>query len=339
MLEVRLQRAERTNEVTMGCKTSIASNIRERLECLKKKSPTAASVEGDRDWIEAAQLERQLVLIEPRDFLLDEAKSRISEVFDEKLSCAPRFQSALIKIERDIKDIQQDYDNLSPIHENSLRSLILRILEELHWAAERKYYSQFIRKSATRRIVTFGIIAFLCFILPYIILHLRLVFQGPDPNPIEKWSFLPLYTAVTAGWFGAMFSRLIYLHLKWDALSMSGLKTAQEYTSIFLRGCVGMTGAVILFFFLQSGIVTGTLLPKFAEISVQYGMYPSPPPNSDEHSQPSPSKPDANKVIHLIFPNINLALLVVWSFLAGFSERLVPNILQDAEGSLEKDRP
>jgi hypothetical protein len=35
-------------------------------------------------------------------------------------------------------------------------------------------------------------------------------------------------------------------------------------------------------------------------------------------------------------PGKDFALLIVWSFLAGFSERLVPNILNDAAGRMEE---
>jgi hypothetical protein len=49
---------------------------------------------------------------------------------------------------------------------------------------------------------------------------------------------------------------------------------------------------------------------------------------------PDPSTKDA--ILSLIFPNPQLALLVVWSFLAGFSERLVPSILQSTEVSLSE---
>jgi hypothetical protein len=329
MLEVRLERAKRTNNDTTKCmNTSIVNEICTVLDELKKRSPAAASLEGDRDWIEAARLERLLVLIEPKDCLLDEVKSRLAEALDEKLSYTDRFKAALNEIEPEIKKENQ----LSAGHENLLRHLLLKILEEIHWTAERKYYSQFIRKSATRRIVTFGVIAFLAFIMPYIKIHIDIL--QDDANTFKKWSFLPLYTAVTAGWFGAMFSRLLYLHLKWDALSTSGLKTAQEYTSILLRGCVGMTGAVIVFFFLHSGIVSSTLLPKFGEISLQDMRYLLP--NSDQRAQPNLPGADVSSQIHLIFPNINLALLVVWSFLAGFSERLVPSLLRDTERSLER---
>ena len=72
---------------------------------------------------------------------------------------------------------------------------------------------------------------------------------------VDSWSGLPLYACMTAGIFGALFSRLLYLQMNWDALSVGGLKDAREFTSILLRACVGMTGAVIVSFFLQSNVV------------------------------------------------------------------------------------
>ena len=149
-------------------------------------------------------------------------------------------------------------------------------LEGLHWAFQRKFYSRPIRKGATTRIVACGMLAFAGFVLPYVLLYVRL-WRG-RANPTGGWGWLPLYSALAAGLFGALFSRLLYLQQNWDALTIGGLKDARDFISIFLRGCVGMTGAVI----------------------------------------------------------VSLALLVVWSFLAGFSERLVPSILKDTETSLGK---
>ena len=52
--------------------------------------------------------------------------------------------------------------------------------------------------------------------------------------------------------------------------------------------------------------------------------------------QSGPTSADAatSLAMRLIFPNAQLALVVVWSFLAGFSERLVPSILKSTETTL-----
>jgi len=169
---------------------------------------------------------------------------------------------------------------------------------------------------------------------------------------VKDWSWLPLYSALTAGLFGALFSRLLYLQQRWDTLTIGGLRDAREFTSIFLRGCVGMTGAVIVSFFLMSKVVDGALFPNFPTIGFDTWNYQQPreKPQPDPKTPPqSPSsgatggKPDEDSkqqpdfiAFHLIFPSKDLALLIVWSFLAGFSERLIPTILQDTETTISK---
>jgi hypothetical protein len=108
--------------------------------------------------------------------------------------------------------------------------------------------------------------------------------------------------------------------MNWNILSFDELKDAREFSSILLRGIVGMSGAVIVYFFLQSGLLGGELVPKFKDIHLL---------------QRAPDAENTGTVaLRLVFPNPELALLVIWSFLAGFSERLVPSILQSTEATL-----
>jgi hypothetical protein len=275
-------------------------------------------------WTEAYRLERMLALAQPPSSLLMEIKRQTAEAIEENIPSASRLVTATEAALPSAVDTNTQPPTVRAGGEPVLRSLLLQILEELHWNAQRKFYARPIQKSATYRIVWLGVVAFGLFLLPYALIYFDIFFRGHKPA-MEKWSFLPLYTALTAGLFGASFSRLLYLQQNWNSFTLGAIMDARDFTSILLRGCVGMTGAVVVYFFLQSGAMNGALFPKFAEIGFDQMFYPVGAAAAD------PVKP-----ISLFFPNSALALLVVWCFLAGFSERLVPSILESTESSLGK---
>ena len=81
-----------------------------------------------------------------------------------------------------------------------------------------------------------------------------------------------------------------------------------------------MCGALIVYFFLRSGIAAGALFPDFKDLRIEYILV------------------DVEKInavpMSFVMPSSALALLTFWSFLAGFSERLVPGILSGTEQRL-----
>lgn len=146
---------------------------------------------------------------------------------------------------------------------------------------------------------------------------------------LQSWSWFPLYTVITMGAFGAFFSRLTYILQYWDRLPLREIQSAKGLMALFLRGSVGMCGAVVVFFFLKSGLVGGGLFPNFENIGVDVLNYPM----GDTPAAKAAAK--AGEVMQGIVPSKDLALLVLWSFVAGFSERLVPSILSKTETSFE----
>ncbi len=278
-----------------------------------------AGGQNDPAWNEAYRIERLIALIEPPEDLWPDLKQRVAEAAEEKLPASQRLAAAADAAYPLVFDTQNPM-TLRAGGEAILRSLLLDTLEEIHWAAQRKIYSRPIRRSATTRIVWSGMIAFVLFILPYIVLYASL--ELGKTNPLEAWSWLPLYTALTSGLFGALLSRLLYLQSNWDSLTIGGLRAAREFTSILLRGCVGMTGAVIVSVFPPVQRDRRRPVRSLRRL-VEYAHYPIA---------------KANEVVttslQLIYTSKSLALLVVCSFLAGFSERLVPSILQDTETSI-----
>ena len=282
-------------------------------------------VSRDNAWTEAYSLERMLSLVEPPGTLLPEIRRRLDKAESERVAAVPRLRSAFLSVEAQAIDRTKTPPEIRPTEVTSLRSFLLDIMEEIHWTNQRRYHSLPIQKKATSKIVIIGLISFCLFLLPYLIIYVGGAYiKGTEV--VERWTWLPLYTALTAGLFGAFFSRLMFMQSNGSLMCLEELNNAGQLTSILLRGSVGMCGALIVFFFLQSGIVQGNLFPNFQQLGLAERLVPTMDmPNGT-------TKVVANLLS--ILPSPALALLFVWCFLAGFSERLVPSILTSTEQSL-----
>lgn len=127
-----------------------------------------------------------------------------------------------------------------------------------------------------------------------------------------------LYTSALFGLLGALFSRLLTVMQPRKVLAIDELYNAATFRYILARGMIGILGALVVYFFLQSGLVEGNVFPKFKEL----GLEAISSPGGD------------NWPTRFFLPSRGLALLIVWSFIAGFSESLVPTILSNTERQL-----
>lgn len=121
-------------------------------------------------------------------------------------------------------------------------------------------------------------------------------------TPNSKGAYI--LTALSAGRMGAAFGMLLSLKGNLAQTALKDLKVIHKFGYIFSRIIVGMGAALILLYFLHANLIEGVFPPKFTEAT----------PMLDEK---------------------NLAILVVWMFLAGFSEKLVPNLLKRTEQRLK----
>lgn len=283
-------------------------------------------------WTEVYRLERLMALLLPIDTLIAEINIRLEEAAADSVPAVPRLRAAVSDAETRALDRAKTPPEVRAGEEPALRAILLEILEELHWTSQRKFYARPIVKGATRRIVCAGLLSFIAFVLPYLWIYVQVYVYSSVPGasvahdlarvPTDLLIGLPFYTALTAGLFGAYFSRLLYIQANSNIMSVGELKAARELTSIFLRGSVGMCGALVVFFFLRSGMVDGSLFPKFDDLTIKEGSVPL---------FTSDTKTDS---VRQILPSPSLALLAIWCFLAGFSERLVPSILSSTEQAL-----
>lgn len=185
------------------------------------------------------------------------------------------------------------------------------VLDDLHWHYGKRSLDRKIRTqlAGTVRRLAFYLIFFA--ILPFVPL--------PGGGSLGGWLFAAaadaprshlygLYTAATFGLLGALFSRLIYMQTNYAKLEYDDLVNIFQNRAISIRLLVGMIGAIIVFYAILGNFLSGDLFPRLADLKLEPLKAPDP----------------------------HFAKLVIWCFLGGFSERLVPDFLARTEASASK---
>jgi hypothetical protein len=298
-LEVRLQSID--TETLSEHQKQIYARIADEL-----RAPVhAAETDAAGDWDEIYKLERMIALLLSGAPLRQEIAHRLAEMTDQKV---PEAES----LRREYGDIAAPNRPGQPPSEDDgvQRNFLLRAMEMLQRAAKQKYLASPIRKEATKKILLGVFVAFLMLIVPYVLLSLN--YDDGEVGP--WWSHLMLYTAVVSGGLGAFFSRLIVLQRDWPTMALEEVCLHNEWPYALLRAGVGMCGALILYYFLVSGLIEGSMFPQMGKVAIN--LLVVEPPG-----------------VHMAFatPSRDFALLTVWCFLAGFSELLVTGLLAKTE--------
>jgi hypothetical protein len=119
-----------------------------------------------------------------------------------------------------------------------------------------------------------------------------------------------LIVALASGFFGATFSMLVQTQRRTAEGSLDDISSASDWRTLIVRASVGLGAAAILYFFFRSGLLQGSLWPNLSELGFD---------------------PLTNAGTERLVPNQHWCLLVIWCFLSGFSESLVPNLLTKTE--------
>ena len=302
-LEVRLQCME--DETLSDHQRRISSRVGEMLQALGRAKPT----DGGLEWDEVYQAERLSSALFNGAQLRQEIVGRLAELVEQKAPEAPRLRHEYEALTRGGRDGHVPDDGV-------LRAFLVRLIEAVQWTAKKRYLVKPICKEATKKALMGVLVAFLCLIVPYVAMGFDYKSESELVSPL--WSHFALYTAVFSGALGAFFSRLIALQRDWPHMGLDEASLHNDGSYVLLRAGVGMCGALILFYFFHSELISGSIFPQVSGVGLRL-LAVEPP-----------------AAIHMAFtaPTKDLALLTVWCFLGGFSEALVPGLLAKTEHQL-----
>lgn len=202
-----------------------------------------------------------------------------------------------------------------------IRSLMSRLVFDLQWVIESKRVVRFNENRMRRNIVATFLCAFLLFFSPSIS---RVLFS----LEFENLRFYYTFTAATAGILGAGFSQLTSIQSRMQAATVDQVRAISQLGYILARAVVGAGAGLIMFYLVQSGLLSGAFFPEFIHTPEELLQYKESINLLSENSYAVSQAVESTYAIGtLAQPAQGLSLLIVWCLLAGFSEKMIPGIL------------
>jgi hypothetical protein len=209
-----------------------------------------------------------------------------------------------------LKDEKKDQDP------EEIKATIQNLLHEVQWAYIVRWTQEEVRRQRAAGLVKWLIVLFLVDLGAAYGLGTQLGFS----------SFITIMVLIMfTGALGALTSNLQRVQTA-DLQGNSDLSmlTLERSSSVaFTSAVLGVVFSVLLYLLFAGGLLQGALFPDVASLT------PTPPtknaPLTPEAAKNAPLTPEATKNAPL---TTDYAKLLVWSFIAGFAERLVPNRLE-----------
>jgi hypothetical protein len=202
-----------------------------------------------------------------------------------------------------------------------LRSLMSRLVSDLQWVIESKRVVRFNESRMRRNVVTMFLCAFVLFFTPTIS---RIFFN----MEFENLRFYYIFTAATAGILGATFSQLTSIQSRVQAATIDQVRAMSQLGYILARAVVGAGAGLIMFYLVQSGLLSGAFFPAFIQTAEELLQYQQAVDVLSKNiSGISQAIESSYGIGTLAQPAQGLSLLIVWCLLAGFSEKMIPGIL------------
>lgn len=254
----------------------------------------------DANWNKAWQAEQLLARYLDETEIVVECERRLFEAEKLKLSSyahfAEKWKAAAAIADKDARCKMQ-------------RSLYSNLLDDLQWLYGKRKLDRKVRSQMARNIRQIAFMLLVAAVLPFVHwsngVSLGAKFVGGAPNGDHIYG---LYTAATFGLLGALFSRLTFMQSNFSTLDYDDLMNVFQNRALSIRLLVGMVGALVVFYGILGHVLSGDLFPDLDKLKL------TAPADIDK----------------------DFCKLVIWCFLGGFSQSLVPDFLTRTEASASK---
>ncbi|MGI9485830.1 MAG: hypothetical protein ACR2RF_08100 [Geminicoccaceae bacterium] len=271
------------------------------------------------DWVEAYRTEQLIVQFMSEVQLDMRYEARLSEA-KHRLSL---FNTSVHEKNWNIaKDSDKTTESL-----RAKRAAFQAFLDEIQWEYIGRRLNKKFQHDVAKRLWIFGLFTISIVIIPWITLISASVLGNSFPllkNLIDitasRAPAFGFYTAISFGLLGAFFSRLNSFQSQAATLSYAQLTEIFHASFLVVRLGFGMVGSMILYFMLAGGFLEGGLFPKFEDMQI---------------TGHAVSLWDIQ--LDALLPNPEFAKLIVWSFIGGFSERLIPAALEKTESQAQEN--
>jgi hypothetical protein len=193
------------------------------------------------------------------------------------------------------------------------RAFLSRLIEDLQWALSQREMIRICRADLAARMSRGFILTSLLFglfLVGVLTLHSRLV-SIDWTQDIAMRHMVIVTASFIGGLWGAMFSIMIGLRKRLDGGDLDDLKL--QYRWLPARMLAGAGSGMLIYLLFASAMIGGDLFPDF-------------------HDNAAMMRPDFSASLKLY------GKLLLWSVVAGFSERLIPDILTRIESDVHSNQ-